>query len=159
MKITPILCLVLLALGIIACGNEYPDNLAGRRVSGRIFYDGVIDENLSTPAIGVFVYATPPLDMGVPNGTQMFVRPDLVPPEGLAYEVRHLDPYEYTIFAAVIDLDDPDQTPSTIGAWPDVCSLLIEPVMLEITENEPLTDLDIHLYDNLGLDDPCFTGS
>jgi hypothetical protein len=158
---------VLALLAVASCGSEYPADNGGGTIRGTLYYEGDGQDDLEEPALVVAAFAVNPaenpLEAGIPHASNMFIRP-VFTEDGIPYEMQGLVPWTdsdgkaggYTVLATLIDLKNTDAStrPNTLGYYPNFCN----PVQVEVQADSPEKDIDVTLYDSMGLQDPCITG-
>jgi len=148
-----LILMVVLVFINTGCGSEYPDELPLGGIQGKLIYTGEVHTKLKNPAAGVYAFATWPPE-GLPHASRLFLSPEF-PEEGLIYELKNLDPYQYIILAMIVDLDspisldmdisNPESLPPAFGAYPSLLTFSNEPV--EVFTGEITPDIDIKLLD------------
>jgi hypothetical protein len=131
-----------------ACGTHYPEEPAGGRISGSLFYAGTRHLEVPRAALAVFAYTEFPdltaENPALPNAS--WVIPDPVfDAAGLPYEMENLDPFAYVVFAALLDLDAPPSQPLAVGGYPNLIEMTEQRV--EVRMEEPVMGIDIQLYE------------
>ena len=138
------------------CGSSYPDPFFGS-IQGRLFYEGDQHTHIERVAAAIIVFATP-VEWNMPAALRFYMDP-VFDQEGMPYELKNLDPYDYTVLATLIDLDEPDSTQDkATGFYPNLCEAMILNRKLTVDLNGPVEGVNIHLYDNGGMTDPCLQG-
>lgn len=139
-----------------SCGSTFPDPFLGT-IEGRLFYSGEEHTQLERPAVVVLAFASP-LEWNLPTAIGFYPNP-VFGEQGLPYELGHLDPYSYTVLATLIDLDNPgSQKKNATGFFPNLCEAMIANKKVEVDLSGPVLGIDIHLYDEGGMSDPCLGG-
>jgi hypothetical protein len=142
------------ALGSGACSNDIPQPPSGERISGTLSYGGPAQELMIRPtARVVFLLDFPPTTTA--QAILNIEHPDFSKP--VPYELTWVWPGQYKVVAQIIDLDAPnvDTTILPAGGYPDYCSLFRPDAFVTITEDVPIKNADITLYDLGGQTDPC----
>lgn len=142
---------------LCACGTELEPAPAGGVVSGTLRYDGAAHFAFERPAITVALFASFPPE-GIPHGTVQYENPDTLAP--IPYELDYVQAFDYFLIAQIIDVNapiDPDALPTgPVGAFPNTCALFAsETGPVPVSMDAPTEGIDVVLYDNGGLDDPC----
>jgi hypothetical protein len=146
---------------VLACSSNIPAATEGERIAGRVRYDGDAHRSLSRPALQIMASIDFP-PTRTPHGLLVIENPSF--PGTVAYELTFLPSQSYKVAAQIIDLDNPDAGSGTLplGGYPNLCALLqagdIDIAMVTVTEDLPAMDVDLQLYDEGGLADPCFQG-
>ena len=140
----------------LACSSNIPGEPEGRRIAGAVRYDGTAHRSLGRPALQIMASIDFPPSR-TPHGLLVLERPGF--PGAVDYELTFLPSQGYKVAAQLIDLDKPgaDSENLPLGGYPNLCALLVagDAGMVAVTEDIPATDVDIQLYDNGGLADPC----
>ena len=158
---------VLALLAVASCGSEYPPDTGGGTIRGTLYYEGDGLDDSEEPALVVAAFAVNPsenpLEAGIPHASNMFIRPTFTG-DGIPYEMQGLVPWTdedgkpggYTVLATLIDSKNTSAStqPDTLGFFPNFC----EPVKVVVQADSPQVDVDVTLYDAMGLLDPCVTG-
>jgi hypothetical protein len=92
----------------------------------------------------------------LPHGV-LFVEKPSVGATGVAYQLDNLPVFGFKIAAQLVDLaqSQSDTAPSTVGGYPDACTLLVADAgLVEVKADAEVTGIDIRLFDAMA--DPCF---
>ena len=141
----------------LACSSSIPDPPAGDRISGTIRYQGTMTEHFSHPALQVVASIDFP-PTSIPHGFLLIDRPNFS--SGVAYELAYLPRQAYKVAAQIADLDNAalDDGAKPLGGYPDSCTLLLsaDAGLVEVRETEATVGIDFQLYDQMGMEDPCW---
>ena len=157
MRFISILLFGLFLLTPIACTSSIPAAPVGEHISGIIRYEGNAQSALTRPALQVVAAVEFPPN-GIPHGLLVIERPDFG--TGIQYDIANLPVYSYKVAANIVDLNNPqaEATQLPLGGYPDTCTLVLAPGqgLVQVVEDVPVTGIDIQLFDQGGMADPCF---
>jgi len=144
------------ALFLAACDSELPEPPPGGRITGTVRYVGDAHRDLHRPGLQVAAFATFP-PSGPPHAIAV-LEPDDGDLTAVPYELANLAPFDgYRVFARVAELEDPTGGPMDLplGGYPSFCALTRPEGRVTVTVDGPTAGIDIDVYDDGGLDDPC----
>ncbi|HOX45633.1 MAG TPA: hypothetical protein PK668_18685 [Myxococcota bacterium] len=138
-----------LACGAVACGADLPPERLLGVVQGNIVYRGQGLEGQTEPRLSIVVLLEPwSLDdwesWTFPNAFRIYEAAPLAP-DGLDFELTHLEPGHYEVLAFLGVEGRPSTEPVAVGAYPNLLQMGDRPV--EVLEAQVTEGIDFELYD------------
>lgn len=143
------------SLATSACGTVHHDGPEFGGISGTVIYAGTKHEEIEQVALLVLAFGFWPPE-NLPHASVTIVDPKFEDGGKLAYRLDRLDPYDYVVLAALIDLNEPlslesglsgDSAPPAVGAHPSLATVFSGEPRVTVRAGEITEGIDVPLSD------------